>query len=536
MQGEINMRFILFNQYHHKPSVGGNRFPFSILPAVVIGLILSGCATVGPNYTMVEPDAPIKWHTELAGGLTTEVLQPETMARWWGTLNDPELESLVERAIKGNLDLKNARARVRDARASRGVSRADLFPTLDASGSATRSRSSENSGTGKESKLYSAGFDAGWELDVFGGTRRAIEAAQADLEATQEELHDVLVSLLAEVALNYVEARTYQARLAVTETNINSQEETYELNRSRYHAGIIDELTVQQSLYNLENARSQISTLQTGLAAAKNRLAVLLGKKPGEVHQELSKKKPIPMLPVTVAVGVPAETLRNRPDVRQAERNLAAQTARIGVATADLYPKFQLMGTIGLESISTGNFLESASRIWSIGPGISWSIFHGSAIRQKIKAQSALQEQALIQYESAVLNAQEEVENVLVAYAKEQRRRESLARATDAAKRVVLLAMDQYQAGLVDFSNVLISQRSLLSSQDELAQSEGAVVSNLVRLYKALGGGWKSLEPATDRSDNLTKGGSVLAVIYNDPVADNKTLKAAIEATTSLAS
>ncbi len=530
------MRFILFNQYHHKPSVGGNRFPFSILPAVVIGLILSGCATVGPNYTKVEPDAPIKWHTELAGGLTTEVLQPETMARWWGTLNDPELESLVERAIKGNLDLKNARARVRDARASRGVSRADLFPTLDASGSATRSRSSENSGTGKESKLYSAGFDAGWELDVFGGTRRAIEAAQADLEATQEELHDVLVSLLAEVALNYVEARTYQARLAVTETNINSQEETYELNRSRYHAGIIDELTVQQSLYNLENARSQISTLQTGLAAAKNRLAVLLGKKPGEVHQELSKKKPIPMLPVTVAVGVPAETLRNRPDVRQAERNLAAQTARIGVATADLYPKFQLMGTIGLESISTGNFLESASRIWSIGPGISWSIFHGSAIRQKIKAQSALQEQALIQYESAVLNAQEEVENVLVAYAKEQRRRESLARATDAAKRVVLLAMDQYQAGLVDFSNVLISQRSLLSSQDELAQSEGAVVSNLVRLYKALGGGWKSLEPATDRSDNLTKGGSVLAVIYNDPVADNKTLKAAIEATTSLAS
>ena len=502
------MRFILFNQYLHKPAVGGNRFPFSILPAVVIGLILSGCVSVGPDYTKVEPDAPIKWHTELAGGLTTEDFQPETLARWWAALNDPELESLVERAIKGNLDLKNARARIREARALRGISRADLFPTLDAGGSATKSRSSENSGTGKEIKLYSAAFDAGWELDIFGGTRRAIEAAQADLEATQEDLHDVLVSLLAEVALNYVEVRTCQARLAVTETNIKSQEETYELNRSRYQAGIIDNLAVQQSLYNLENTRSQIPTLQTGLEAAKNRLAVLLGKKPGEVHQELAEKKPIPMLPVTVAVGIPAETLRHRPDIRRAERNLAALTARIGVATADLYPKFRLLGTIGLESISTGDFLESASKTWSIGPGISWNIFHGGVIRQNIKVQSALQEQALIQYESAVLKAQEEVENVLVAYAKEQRRRESLARATDAAKRAVLLARDQYQAGLVDFSNVLIAQRSLLSFQDELARSEGAVVSNMVRLYKALGGGWNSLEPATDRSDNLTKGGS----------------------------
>ena len=499
------MRFILFNQYHHKPAVGVNRFPFSILPAVVIGLILSGCTAVGPNYTKVEPDAPIKWHTELAGGLTTEELQPETLARWWTTLNDSELESLMERAVKGNLDLKSAHARIREARALRGISRASLFPTLDAGGSAARYRSSENSGTEKESKLYYAGFDAGWELDVFGGLRRSVEAAQANIEATREDLHDVLVSLLAEVALNYVEVRTCQARIAVTETNIKSQEETYELNRSRYQAGIIDNLAVQQSLYNLENTRSQIPTLQTGLEAAKNRLAVLIGKKPGEVHQELAEKKPIPMLPVTVAVGVPAETLRNRPDIRRAERNLAAQTARIGVATADLYPKFRLMGTIGLESISTGDFLESAGRTWGIGPGISWNIFHGSAIRQNIKVQTARQEQALIQYESTVLKALEEVENVLVAYAKEQRRRESLARATNAAKRAVLLARDQYQAGLVDFNNVLIAQRSLLSFQNELAQSEGAVISNLVRLYKALGGGWKYLASGKGMEDNLAK-------------------------------
>jgi outer membrane protein TolC len=201
---------------------------------------------------------------------------------------------------------------------------------------------------------------------------------------------------------------------------------------------------------------------------------------------------------MTVAVGVPAETLRNRPDIRRAERNLAAQTALIGVATADLYPKFKLFGTIGLESLSSKDFFEWASRKWSIGPGVSWNIFDGGAIRQNIKVQTARQEQALIQYESAVLNAQEEVENVLVAFAKEQRRRESLSKATEAARQADLLARDRYQAGLVDFSNVLIAQLSLLSFQDELVQSDGAVTTNLVRLYKALGGGWQFYESAAD--------------------------------------
>jgi NodT family efflux transporter outer membrane factor (OMF) lipoprotein len=276
----------------------------------------------------------------------------------------------------------------------------------------------------------------------------------------------------------------------VTEANIKAQEETCELNRSRYKAGTIDDLPVQQSIYNLERTRSLIPSLQTGLEAAKNRLAVLLGEKPGSVHQELAERKPIPVLPVTVAVGVPAETMRHRPDIRRAERNLAAQTARIGVATADLYPKFRLSGSIGLESISTGDLLTSASRTWSVGPGVSWNIFDAGAIRRNIKVQSALQEQALIQYEAVVLKAQEEVENVLVAYAKEQLRRESLTAATAAAQRAYELAQDQYKAGLVDFSNVLDAQRSLQSFQDELAQSDGAVTSNLVRLYKALGGGW----------------------------------------------
>lgn len=467
--------------------------------AVFIVLAFSGCATVGPDYIRMKPDAPDRWHAELQGGLSAGLLAFETLAHWWRTLDDTQLDSLVARAVKGNLDLKNARARVREARALRGISKANLFPTLDAAAFVSKQRGSENSGTETESKLYTANFDAGWELDIFGGVRRSVEAARASLEATQEDRHNVLVSLLAEVALNYVEVRTFQARLAVTEANIKIQQETYDLNQSRYQAGIINELAVQQSLRILESSRSQIPALKTGLDAAKNRLAVLLGEQPGKLHRELAAKRPIPDLPKTVVVGIPAETLRHRPDIRRAERNLAAQTARIGVAMADLYPKFRLFGTIGLESLSGRDFFDWASRTWTIGPGVSWNVFQGGAVRQNIEVQTARQEQSLIQYEAAVLRAREEVENVLVAYAQEQIIRESLSKAATAAKRAAIVAQDQYQAGLVDFNNVLDAQRSLLIIEDKLVQSNGAVISNLVRLYKALGGGWKFFQTDLDK-------------------------------------
>jgi NodT family efflux transporter outer membrane factor (OMF) lipoprotein len=458
-------------------------------------LTLVGCAAVGPDYVAVEPVVEGKWHTDLQGGLTSDRMNAEALALWWTTLNDPELSSLEERAVKGNLDLKEAQARIREARALRAISKSDLFPTVDAGGSITENRLSENTlrrtvGVDLKSSLYAAGFDAGWELDIFGGVRRSVEAAQANFEATQEDLHDVLVSLLAEVALNYVEVRTFQTRLSAINANIKNQQESYELNQSRYQAGIVDELAVQESLRLLETSRSQIPSLEAGLDAAKNRLAVLLGEQPGKLHGELKAKRSIPAVPATVTVGIPAETLRHRPDIRQAERFLAAQTARIGVATADLYPKFRLFGTIGLESLSAGDFFEYASRTWSFGPSFSWNIFDAGAIRQNIEVQTARQEQALLQYESAVLQALEEVENALVAYAKEQNRRESLIKAEAAARRATQLARDQYQAGLVAFNNVLDAQRALLILQDQLARSQGTVTSNLVRLYKALGGGW----------------------------------------------
>ncbi len=430
----------------------------------------------------------------MGGGLNAQE-DPQTLSKWWTTLKDPVLSGLIQRAVYGNLDLKKARARIREARARRGIAKSALFPTVDASSSAVRSRSSEDRGMGQTDTLYSAGLDASWELDIFGGVRRSVETADANIEAAQEGLRDVLVSLLAEVALNYIDVRAYQARLTVAESNLGSQNETLQLTQWRYEAGLSDRLDVEQAHYNLENTQSQIPPLRTGAEQAMNRIAVLLGEEPGTVHKELETYTAIPAIPLQVAVGVPADLLRRRPDVRQTERDLAAQTAKIGVATADLYPKFTLNGSIGLEAFSLGNLFTSGSRTFSAGPSVTWRVFDAGAIRQNIEVQSALQEQYLITYEAAVLNALKEVENAVVAYGEEQNRRESLREATGAAQRAVDLAQLKYQAGLSDFLNVLIAQRSLISFQDQLVQSDGTVVSNLVRLYKALGGGWTSLAP-----------------------------------------
>jgi NodT family efflux transporter outer membrane factor (OMF) lipoprotein len=430
----------------------------------------------------------------LQGGLTVEA-NPPGLAAWWKTLNDPELSKLIERAVARNRDLKKAEARVREARARRGLSKAGLYPTLDATGSAARSRGSADIGPTATTDLFSAGLDASWEIDLFGGVRRSVEAADADLQAAGEDLRDTLVSLLAEVGLNYVDLRTGQARLAVTEASLKSQEETHRLALWRFQAGLGDDLAVQQARYNLENTRAQIPTLRTAISEAKNRLAVLLGEAPGAVHAELSKPEPVPSLPPEVAIGVPADLLRQRPDVRKAERQLAAQTARIGVATADLYPKLTLSGAIGLQALTFGGLFNAANTFSSGSSGLTWRIFDAGAIRKNIEIQSALQEQSLIAYESAVLAALEEAENAILAYAQEQRRRQSLAEATRSAQAAAELAEIKYRAGLIDFTTVLEAERSLLSFRDQLAQSDGAIVMNLVKLYKALGGGWTALNP-----------------------------------------
>lgn len=468
-------------------------FTLQRIARALVCFLLAGCATVGPDYIPPEISEPEQWRAELKAGLTRGPMDSQMMASWWTTLNDPTLTSLIQRAATGNLDLKEARSRVREARARRGISEAERFPTLDVKGSAVSSYSGEDTGSGERRELYAAGFDANWELDVFGGVRRSMEAAQADLETSQEDYRDVMVSLLAEVALNYVEVRTFQTRLDVAEKNLETQAETYELTVFRFEAGLSSALDMEQAKYNLENTRSKIPTLRISLEGAKNRLAVLLGIHPGALHADLSMKKPIPVTPLEIAVGVPAEVLRRRPDIRRAERELAAQTARVGVATADLYPKFSLFGSIGLEALSFGDLFSTGNRTDRIGPSFSWNIFDAGAIRKNIEVQNALQEQALLKYEAAILNALEDVENALVAYAQDQYRRQSLAQATQAAERAVDLALKQYSSGIINFQDTLEAQRSLLSFQDQLAQSDGAVTSNLISLYKALGGGWTPL-------------------------------------------
>lgn len=453
-------------------------------------LLFAGCAAVGPDY--VRPDTPLpeSWQAPVEQGLAKGEPEPAEMARWWSSLHDPFLTSLIERAVAGNNDLRNATARVREARARWNISRAGLFPSADASGSMTKRRGSEDTGSGTETDLYAAGIDASWELDLFGGVRRSVEAAGAELEAGEEDLRDVLVSLVSETALNYVEALSLQNRLSLARANLASQEETYDITRWRFLAGLTTELDVEQARFSMEQTRAQIPLLQIGIEQAGNRIAILLGQYPGSLRHELAEERPFPVPPPGVAVGIPADILRMRPDIRRAERQLAAQTARVGEATADLYPKFRLSGSIGLEALSLDNLFRSGSRTYGISPGFSWNIFDAGRIRQNIEVQSSLQEQTLIQYEQAVLTALGEVENALTAYAQDQLRMSSLTEAAQAAQRAEELARSQYASGLIDFQAVLTAQRSLLSLQDQLASSRADVLSDLIRLYKALGGGW----------------------------------------------
>jgi NodT family efflux transporter outer membrane factor (OMF) lipoprotein len=470
--------------------------------------MLSGCATVGPNYVRPDVTVPGYWNEASASNSDGKRLDSKKLAQWWSTLNDSELTSLIERATQNNTDLRTAQARVREARARLGVSRASLFPSVNASASFQHTHSTAQTGSAvgsnlqstsgnatAESDLYSTGFDASWEFDLFGGKRRTVEASKADLESSEEDLNYVLVSLIGEVASNYIDLRSFQTRLSIAEANHDAQQETYQIVRWRREAGLATDLDVEQAKYNLKQTTAQIPTLQTGVEKAKNRLAVLIGVIPGSLEKELAERKSIPVASQEIAYGIPADVLRNRPDVRRAERQLAAETARLGVQTAELYPKLTLSGSIGLEALSLSNLFSASSKIYSYGPSLKWNIFNAGSIRQNIEAQNAVQEQALIKYEASILTALEDVNNALTAYVKEQDRRQSLFEASQAAVRAVELAQIQYSSGLIDFQSVLDSQRSLLNLQEQLAESEAAVISDLISLFKSLGGGWKSVIP-----------------------------------------
>ena len=459
-----------------------------VLTSCLLGI--SGCTTVGPDYKPPQTATSTNWTSELQGGLTGNAADTNLLDRWWTVFNDPVLSDLVERARAGNLDIRQSEARVREARAQRGIAKAPLFPAVGANASASRTTTSKEAGNGQTADFYTTSLDASWELDIFGGTRRSLESATASWQASQESLRDVQVSLLAEVALNYVEVRSYQELLSITESNALIRVETYDITRWRREAGLTTQLDEDQAKQRLEQVRAQLPTLRTSLAQAKYRLAVLLGQPPGALHDLLAEQQPVPSTPVEVAVVVPADLLRRRPDVRTAERQLAAQTAQIGVAKAQLYPNFSLTGTLGLEALEYANLYSASARAAQGLAKAAWTLFDGGSIRQNIKLQTAKQEESLSYYENTVLNALKDVESALVAYANEQMRRDSLAAAVTAGRSAFELARFQYNSGLVSFQTVLDTQQSLLSTRDQLAVSQAKVTSNLIGLYKALGGGW----------------------------------------------
>lgn len=454
----------------------------------LIALLLSGCAAVGPDYSKPHVAVPENWHAAHQAG----PVDADALAKWWTRLNDPVLERLITEALASNTDLAAARARLRQARALRALAGAQFYPTISASGSAQHSKFSGTTGAAGSRNYFSAGFDAAWEPDIFGGLRRGAEAAQADLEATEASLHATQVSLVAEVAVNDVELRAYQGRLAIARANEATQAQTLQIAEWRAQAGLVTSLDVEQARTNLEQTRASILPLETSVAETKNRLAVLLGKTPGSLNALLDPPENIPAVPEAVAVGIPADTLRQRPDVRAAERTLAAETARIGVAEANRYPNLALSGSFGLESLTLGGLTGGNATAGSLLANLAGTVFDGGRLKQQVEVQSAVQAQALAAYQAAVLTALSDVENALTALANGRWRVQALRVAAQSAANAEQLAQQQYAAGLVDFETVLTSQRTLLSVQDSLKSSEADTATSLIQLYKALGGGWSN--------------------------------------------
>jgi NodT family efflux transporter outer membrane factor (OMF) lipoprotein len=452
-----------------------------------------GCFAVGPDYVKPQYDMPDKWNSSLNTELNVGKKDKQYLIEWWKSLDDPILTELISRAIAGNLDLKNAIARIRETRASWGLSKADQIPSVNTSAGFTSSKSYNDNAPDSRTKSYSIGIDASWEIDLFGGLRRATEASKANYEAMKENYNYVLISLISEVALNYIEVRTNQMQLSLAEDNLKIQSEIYDITKFKFSSGLSNYLDIKRANNNLEDTRANLSSIRQNIDTALNHIAVLLGTNPGSLHEQLSRTvMPIPKASMNIDVGLPIDILRRRPDIRIAERNLAAQTALIGVAKSDWYPKFSLLGSFGIESISFSDLFKKDSMSDSFGPRITWKILNFQSIRNNIEVQNAKQEQTLLQYETTILNALEEVENAFTAYAQEQFRRQSIVESCNNAKEIYDLTLLQFNSGLIEYQVVLDSQKTLFSYQTQLGQSDGNLALCFIKIYKALGGGWNS--------------------------------------------
>jgi outer membrane protein, multidrug efflux system len=477
-------------------------FQYGLLVPVVFFV---GC-TVGPDYVKPSPSVPEKWHE----APSSKPAAASQYSEWWKSFNDPLLNDLISRAIASNLDYQSALARIRDARSQRTVALAAGLPALSVHSTASRrlnsfgaSGGAGNTGTtpvgGGASfgvgnqiiNIFQSGLDAQWEIDLFGGIRRSVEAADANIEAAVENSRAVLVSLLGEVAINYLQLRANQQLLAVTLENLRNQQDTLYLTQVRQQAGLASHLEIAQAQSQLATTQAQLPGYEEGCKLSIHVIAILLGQEPGKLAYLREKQAPIPASPNLAEADLPSELLLRRPDIRRAERQLASANAQIGVATAAQYPRFNLTALIGLQNTNITDFTP-IGKSWSMASTLSMPLFNWGSIQANIDSKKAQHDEALLAYRSTVLTAFKEVEDALVSYTEQQNKRRSLQQAVTAGQLAVTLSKELYGKGLTSFLNVLTAERALFQSQRELVESDAGTSSQLVALYKALGGGWQT--------------------------------------------
>jgi NodT family efflux transporter outer membrane factor (OMF) lipoprotein len=476
-------------------------------------LLLQGCAwipSVGPDYAEQELSTPDSWLTKEVSLKSTaeDRIKPD----WWGGLNDPALTALISRALASSPDLKVAKARVEEARALLRVATAGFFPQVNVGYEFQRSDPSDASFQGLSRSLapfsqYSAGFDATWEIDLFGGLRREREGALAALEQAEATYADAMVTLLSDVARTYYSVRAAEKRLLVNRRNLETQAESLELVRARFEAGLVSELDVAQSTNLVETTRARLPQIEDTKFSFITALGVLIGEFPESVQELLVLAPAVTLrdnlgnLPTIVPVGIPADLLRRRPDVRALERAVAAQSARVGVATSDLFPRISLTGQFGYTNVESGSLFDKEGRRWSFTPAVQLPLFRGGSIWANIEAQDQRLAQALALYEKGVLSAVSETEQALSTYARQRERQIALLAAFRASERALELSRDLYTQGITDFQRVLDAEREALQSEENLVFAEEATMRALISIYKALGGGWE--REATDFEGQL---------------------------------
>ncbi|MDH3671999.1 MAG: TolC family protein [Gammaproteobacteria bacterium] len=478
--------------------------PICLVAVIALASFVTGCTTLGPDYKKPEAQVSAQWIDIDAPRVNS---QPADLADWWTVFDDPVLNSLVEMAYTQNLTLRIAGLRILEARANLGIAVGSKYPQVQQiNGNATRVEISDNDPSSKVAdrnfESAEATFDLAWELDFWGRFRRAIESAEAQFDASIADYDDVMVALASEVARSYVLIRTFEERLALAEQNVVTQERALRIADVKFRNGAVTELDVQQARAILANTEALIPVLETGLRQVNNALAVLLGLTPRDLGDLLQGPAPIPVAPFEVSTGVPAELLRRRPDVRRAERFLAAQSAQIGVSITDLYPRFSLVGSVGFRTSDSsetsftmdsglGDLFDSDSAAGFLGPFFSWNIFNYGRIKNNIRVQDARFQQLLVNYQNTVLTALAETENAIVAYLKAHEQANFLGESVRAAQRAVQLSLIQYREGTTDFDRVLSTLTFLVDQQDSLTATAGDVATNLIAMYKALGGGWQ---------------------------------------------